>query len=176
MMDLWGTVLLLCLLILPSLLVALLFRKQRPKAKWAAGTSAIGLVVSFILFGMTVDQSRPHNLATAIEVKAEPQPAQLSWKQKLANIRIGGFSWRHDGFGSVMIATFVIYNDNPGPIKDVVVTCVHAANSGTVIDSNRRTVYELIDPKSYFSVRDMNMGFINSQAERSNCKATNFVG
>jgi hypothetical protein len=176
MNTLWAIVVLLCLLILPGSLVALLFRKQRPKAKWAAGTSAIGLVVSFILFGVTADQSRPHNLATAIEDKAETQPAQLSWKQKLANIRIGGFSWRTDGFGSVMIATFVIYNDNPGPIKDVVVTCVHAANSGTVIDSNKRTLYERIDPKSYFSVRDMNMGFINSKAARSSCKATDFVG
>ena len=38
-----------------------------------------------------------------------------------------------------MVATFVIYNDNKFPVKDLVVTCTHTANSGTVIDSNTRT-------------------------------------
>ena len=172
--NLWLAVVLLCLLILPVSLIALLFRNLRPNAKWAAAASAIGLVVSFILFGMTTDLKRGDNVATATEVKAAAQPAQLSRKQKLANIRIDGFSSRLDGFGSIMIATFVIYNDNPVPIKNVEVTCVHSANSGTVIDSNRRTVYELIDPRSYFSVRDMNMGFIRSQVAQSDCKATDF--
>jgi hypothetical protein len=53
--NLWLAFSLLCLLILPGALVALLFRNLLPKAKWASAASAIGLVVSFILFGVTTD-------------------------------------------------------------------------------------------------------------------------
>ena len=75
-----------------------------------------------------------------------------------------------------MVASFVISNNNPAPIKDVQVTCVHAADSGTVIDRNTRTIFERIESGSYFYVHDLNMGFIHSQAVRSRCYVSDFVG
>jgi hypothetical protein len=50
MMELSKTIAVLCLLILPGSLIALLFRNLRPKAKWAAAASGIGLVVSFMSY------------------------------------------------------------------------------------------------------------------------------
>lgn len=100
----------------------------------------------------------------------------LSRSQKLANININALRWSKDGFGTVMMATFRIDNDNPVAIKDVELTCVHSTKSGTVIDKNTRTVYEVINSNSYFYVRDFNMGFIHSQAAQSRCYVSDFVG
>jgi hypothetical protein len=92
-----------------------------------------------------------------------------TYKEVLAQLRIGSFSWETKGFGTTMMATFVVHNDSPITVKDVVVTCKHSANSGTQIDSNTRTVYEVIQRKSYASVVDMNMGFIHGEAVKSKC-------
>lgn len=113
--------------------------------------------------------------ATTRDVSNEATPAKpISKSEALHNVRIGGFSWEKSGFGSVMKATFVIYNDNLFPVKDVTVTCKHAADSGTIIDSNTRTIYERVDARSYYSVIGMNMGFIHSAVNSSSCRVVNF--
>jgi len=102
------------------------------------------------------------------------RPVELTKEQMLANLRIDGFSWEKAGFDNVMVATFMVNNANPVPVKDVEITCGLSANSGTMIDVSKRTIYDSIDRKSYLSVREMNMGFINSQASRSKCIVTDF--
>ncbi len=99
----------------------------------------------------------------------------LTRDQKLANISIGALSWSAEGFGTVMIATFRIDNDNTFPIKDVEVTCIHSGKSGTPISKSTRTVYEWINANSYHYVRDLNMGFFDGQAVRANCYPSNFM-
>jgi hypothetical protein len=80
------------------------------------------------------------------------------------------FKWAKGGFGSVMLADFTIDNPTPYTIKDIEVKCVHSAPSGTEIDSNTRTIYEMVKPKSKKVVRGFNMGLINSQASSSACR------
>lgn len=80
------------------------------------------------------------------------------------------FKWAKGGFGSVMLADFTIDNPTPYTIKDIEVKCVHSAPSGTEIDSNTRTIYEMVKPKSKKVVRAFNMGLINSQASSSACR------
>lgn len=104
---------------------------------------------------------------TASDAPSEVRP--------LDRIRLSGVRWEKDGFGSIMNATFVINNDNPFAIKDVEVTCVHTSKTGTVIDRNTRTVYEMISARGYQSVVEMNMGFIHSAAKATHCKATDFT-
>ena len=113
--------------------------------------------------------------AKAAEIAATERSRPLTKSEAMHNFRIGGFRWDKSGFGSVMIATFVIYNDNKFPVKDLVVKCTHAAASGTVIDSNTRTIYERIDASGYQSVVDMNMGFIHSAVKSSQCNVVNFT-
>ena len=67
MMDVWFVILLVCLLSLPISLVALIFSRFRQKAKWAAIASPIGVIVSFVAFGLTYDAQRAH---TTINEKA----------------------------------------------------------------------------------------------------------
>jgi hypothetical protein len=139
----------------------------------AAGGGVASVVILSILGPPAPSTSQPEVTATE---KIANQPVQLTRRQILENIKVEALSWSKEGFGNVMVATFRIDNNNPVPIKDVQVTCAHFANSGSMIDGNTRIVYEFINANSYHYVRDMNMGFINIQAERSRCDATDFVG
>ena len=93
----------------------------------------------------------------------------------LSRVDISKFSWRKDGFGNVMEADFAITNKSNHDVKDCTIECTHSAPSGTVIDSNKRTIYEVIKAGKTRSFRNFNMGFIHSQARRSGCKITDLT-
>lgn len=82
------------------------------------------------------------------------------------------FAWRKEGFGSVMIADFTVTNPTQYRFKDFEIKCTHSAASGTEIDSNTQTIYEIVEPNSTKVVKGVNMGFIHSQATSSSCKIT----
>ncbi|MEW6485781.1 MAG: zinc ribbon domain-containing protein [Pseudomonadota bacterium] len=90
-------------------------------------------------------------------------------------VRIVNFTWTKAGFDNIMEADFTIINDSEYRIKDIVIKCEHAAKSGTVIDSNRRTIYDIIEAKSIKEFSKFNMGFIHSQAESSGCAIVDFT-
>lgn len=85
------------------------------------------------------------------------------------------FNWSKSGFGSVMVADFVIRNPTQYRFKDFEIKCTHSASSGTVIDSNTHTIYEIVQPKSTKVIKGMNMGFINSQVASSSCGITDLA-
>jgi hypothetical protein len=68
-----------------------------------------------------------------------------------------------------MMATFVIKNTSPFDIKDITIHCTNAAPSGTVIGSIDHTIYDLVKANSTKTFREVNMGFIHSQASSSGC-------
>src|SRR5437764_358360 len=76
------------------------------------------------------------------------------------------FKWSKSGFGNIMEADFTITNPTSYKVKDLEIECVHSAPSGTVIDSNTRTIYEVVEPRSKKVIKNFNMGFIHSQAAR----------
>lgn len=85
------------------------------------------------------------------------------------------FTWSKDELGAIMIANFTIHNPTQYRFKDFEIKCTHFAPSGTVIDSNTRTLYEVIRSNSTSIFKQFNMGFINSQAAQSSCKITDLV-
>lgn len=85
------------------------------------------------------------------------------------------FKWGTGGFNSVMMVNFTITNESKYNIKDIEITCTHYANSGTKIDDNTRTIYELIPAGKKKVIRNFNMGFIHNQASSSSCKIANLV-
>jgi len=82
------------------------------------------------------------------------------------------FKWRKEGFDSVMEADFTVKNGSNFDIKDLEITCHHFAKSGTQIDSNTRTVYDVVKAHSTKKFMKFNMGFIHSQAAQSSCAVT----
>lgn len=88
-------------------------------------------------------------------------------------LTIKDFDWAKGGFGSIMeISRLKIRNDAPFAIKDLVLRCVHQGNSGTDMDRNTRTIFEIVPANDEKTIRGINMGFISSQAVTSECEIT----
>lgn len=73
---------------------------------------------------------------------------------------------------SVMKLSVTIKNNSEFDLKDFVIDCEHSGPSGTVMDSNRREIFEIVEAGKERRIRDFNMGFINSQATTTACIVT----
>lgn len=85
------------------------------------------------------------------------------------------FTWSLGGFDNIMLANFTIHNPTQFRFKEVEVKCVHFAPSGTVIDSNTRTIYQLFEAHSTKKLEQFDMGFINQQVKSSVCHINDLV-
>jgi hypothetical protein len=112
--------------------------------------------------------------AAAAENPTSMEKFISNW-DRLHTVKIAKWSGRKGGFGSTMIATFTLQNTNSFDVKDIEITCEQFGNSGTLIDRNVRTVYEIIKANGTKTVRDFNMGFVHAQATKSSCSITAFL-
>ena len=101
---------------------------------------------------------------------SEPSPKELA----LQNLGFD-FEWGKAGFDSVMEINMIIKNNGTKDVKDLTVECVHSSNSGTVVDRNKREVYEVIKAGETKKINNFNMGFIHSQATSSSCSVVDLV-
>lgn len=86
---------------------------------------------------------------------------------------IKDFHWSKGGFDSIMIIDrMTVTNAAPFAVKDFVVKCTHQGPSGTDMDSNTRRVYDVVPANGSKIVREINMGFMHSQAVTSYCSIT----
>ena len=129
------------------------------------------LVVGFFWLSKPEDQNSPARVA---RMQAEASRV-AAVEERLNRVKLEKFSWEKGGFDNVMLANFIIKNTGDAPVKDIVIACEHTANSGTMIDSNTRTVFEAIKAHGSKSVRKFNMGLINTQVARSSCKVAGFA-
>jgi hypothetical protein len=90
-------------------------------------------------------------------------------------VTIADWSWHKEGFNNIMEADFTITNGSRFDIKDIKIKCVHSAKSGTQIDSNTRTIYDVIKAGETRQFRKFSMGFIHSQVESSSASIQDFV-
>jgi hypothetical protein len=120
----------------------------------------IGLLVFAGYFGTQLNNNPGGNVGTNMVVDTK--------QAALSGVKIS-FKWRKAGFDNVMEADFVVKNDSRYNIKDFEIKCVHFAKSGTEIDSNTRTIYEIVEAHSTKKFPHFNMGFIHSQVASSSC-------
>jgi len=104
---------------------------------------------------------------SAPQVAAAPE--KVSETPLLGNVVLSKISLQKQDV--TFSASFTIENKNPFAIKDVQVTCHHFANSGTEIDQNTRTVFEIVPANGSKRIASFSMGFIHSQATKSACAA-----
>ena len=83
------------------------------------------------------------------------------------------YTWSTDGM--IMTGNFKIENPTDHPFKDFEITCNHFAPSGTKIDSNTRTIYEVVKAHGKKTMNNFNMGFIHSQTKSSSCSITDLI-
>jgi len=87
-------------------------------------------------------------------------------------VEVVDLDWHKDGFGVVMTLDITLKNTTAYPLKDFTIRCEHFANSGTAMGHNTQTLYETLAPGEKHRFTDLNMGFIQTQAARSNCEVT----
>jgi len=132
--------------------------------------SGIALVIFAILAGGSLDDSSTSSHPSPTSTESDSPSAK---KQAVINGTDLDFTWSSDGM--IMTANFKVHNTTEHAFKDFEVTCDHSAPSGTVIDHNKRTIYEIVPANGTKSIRNFNMGFIDSQAKQSSCRITDLV-
>ena len=123
--------------------------------KKTSGSTWLVLLLMLVAGGYLVEQGG----------SGGPSPAQ----QALAAVRLD-YQWGKGGFGSVMRADLTVTNTSRYAVRDLEVECVHYAKSGARIDSNRRTIFDVVPAGQARTFADFNMGLINAQADRSACQ------
>lgn len=124
------------------------------------------LLVLFLIGLVTTQLSKSGSTPSSGPAQA---PSLSREETVLHNVSLVNFAWSKGGFENIMMANFTIANRNDVAVKDITIECQHAGKSGTRIDSNTRTIYDVIKPKSKKTFREFNMGFIHTQAVRSEC-------
>jgi hypothetical protein len=82
-------------------------------------------------------------------------------------VRIAGFSWSK---AAVAIqADLTIESALPFALKEVEVACAQFARSGVEVESNRRTIAEIVPARGRLRVDALDIGEINPEAGSSGC-------
>ena len=74
-----------------------------------------------------------------------------------------------------MIANFQIANTSSLTVKDLEFRCDLFGDSGTRLSSATTTVFQVFNAGKTKSLKEVNMGFINSQTARASCKVNTAV-
>lgn len=114
---------------------------------------------------------RAATVARAPEKPPEPSP----YDQAMASVSIKRLNWTKGGFDNVMLIDAVFENKGKRDVKDIKLTCTHYSNSGTKIDSNTKTIYEIVPAGKTKSITKFSMGFIHQQANKTNCEIENLT-
>jgi RNA polymerase subunit RPABC4/transcription elongation factor Spt4 len=144
-------------------------------------TSALTLIVTglfcFVALRMCMSavNNNPSAPSGSSEASSPPAPPLDPREEAQNSLSLEKFSWYKGGFDSVMMINATIKNDGKHDVKDITIECIHASNSGTRIDSNKNTVFEMVKAGSSKRIKDFSMGFIHSQAASTNCSITDFV-
>ncbi|WP_404357039.1 hypothetical protein [Methylotuvimicrobium sp. KM1] len=79
-------------------------------------------------------------------------------------------SWRKDGFGTIAVVDLTVKNTAPFDVKDIIFLCNFYGNSGTQLNSIEKQVFEIIRYDETRTFKNIDLGFINSQAARGGCR------
>jgi hypothetical protein len=101
------------------------------------------------------------------------RPKPTAKEQAMHLVGIEDWKWQKSEV-STFTADFTITNNSPFAIRDIEITCTHSGNSGTKIDSNTRTIYEVIPAGATGQFNKVEMGFIHPQATSSRASIENF--
>lgn len=144
---------------------------------WATNKPGMIFLMISIVTLILVAWPKPKQSGSAsVAQNMDIAPIVIDKKQMaMSLVSLDDLRWRKEGFGNVMEADFTIKNRSDQDIKDVKITCSHSAKSGTQIDKNTKTVYEVIKKHDFERIKNFNMGFIHSQAYSTSCEITDLA-
>lgn len=130
-----------------------------------AFVSTLALMAFSVLSKPRQPPNQPESAATPLPPKTPPLPLV-----PLPQVDI--VSWERGGFDNVAVMNLKLTNlSKDAWIKDIQVSCIFKGNSGTIISSNRVTVYEIIQPNKSHVAKKLNLGFIQQQVKTASCHA-----
>ncbi len=148
---------------------------QTVVVKSGCGKAAIVIFIILLIISLLIGGCFLAGLYGVGKVAQQVEETRTEKARIASALVIDDFQWEKDGFGSVMTASFKITNTGTVPLKDITIECRHTAPSGTQIDSNTRTIYEIIQPGETKAFTAFNMGFVHSQVTSSTAVITGAV-
>ena len=141
------------------------------KKKTSVFTWLLIIIISIWFIGLFSSAPTSTRSKTSSTPSKSIELKQSTKEIAMDNIKLT-FTWKKSGFDNIMEANFIISNSSGYEVKDVEIACTHYAKSGTKIDSNKRTIFDIIPPNQSKQFNKFNMGFIHSQAEKTSCQIT----
>ena len=139
------------------------------KLGWV-GIAIVSLVIVSALSSILSGQS---DKGAGIDQKSQDAASQTPTEKVNNDVKLE-YQWAKAGFGSVMEVDFRVINDSSIGIRDIEIQCDHYAKSGTKVDRNNRTIYEIVGAKTSRTFNKFSMGFIHEQAATTNCFVKRF--
>jgi hypothetical protein len=143
------------------------------KASGCLGWGLMGLI-GLAGLGMLAGQApspQTAQIAAPRLTPAEERAQQLAAREALAaaQVTLTVNRWTKGGFGSVAEVDLTLTNTTMVTLKDAVIRCEFAGESGTVIARVERTAFRNIEPGKPLRIRDLNFGFVAQEARRMSC-------
>jgi len=108
--------------------------------------------------------------STAVRTAIAPPVAAPREPLPIDAFKLAKFDWAKGGFDTVAVVTVTFKNDNRYDVKDAVLECDFHGASGTRIARLTQTVYQRFPAGKAKTVREINMGFVPSQAAKAGCE------
>lgn len=138
------------------------------KKKTSVFTWIVAIIAVFWLIGFISNISSPPPSVGSSPASSTSTRSVL--QAATAATSLTEYTWSKSAGGSLMKADFTIRNGGSVDIKDIEIVCEHQGPSGTRIDSNTRTIYEIVPAGKTRTFKSFDMGFIHSQAVSSSCR------
>jgi hypothetical protein len=145
---------------------------QAPPPKKKTSPAAWGCLILILLgvFGAILSEGRKGPGVSSSSAPAAPDAREGA----LLKLKLD-FTWKLGGFDNVILATFTVKNQNDFDVKDLRIRCEAFGKSGTRIDRNTRTVFDVVKAKGTKKLPEMNLGFVNAQADKLACDIIDFA-
>jgi len=148
--------------------------KVKPKGISLLGW--IGIIFGAVIFLPMLARCAGDAPVSSITSSSPTAAPKLSPQEEaMAAVSIKKLNWYKGGFDNVMLVDVTFENKGKRDVKDIELKCTHYSNSDTKIDSNTKTIYEVVAAGKSRQIKKFSMGFIHTQAAKTNCEISDLV-
>jgi hypothetical protein len=117
-------------------------------------------------------------LVVSVAINFRPSPSDATETPNQAtsgaplltpDLALVNFEWGKVALGGLLTANFWFRNNTEHEIKDMVIQCDGLNSGGTKIDSNTRTIHQIVKPNTTKSVTGVSMGLLSSRVTEETC-------
>ena len=136
-------------------------KKRTSSITWIAA-----LTLGALFFGYLSKEHAPGTAATTASAPVKTE--ESSFDATLNNLKLD-YTIGKAGFGNILQGNFTVTNSNKFPVKDIVIRCKNYAKSGTHLNNDEQTIYQVIPKSGKKTFNNVEVGLINPQSDSSSC-------